>query len=153
MVIVGIWAGLFGLYLLFAGSASRPEALAGLIVSSIALAGHVRTREVAHRRLEVRAPWLTLAWRIVVALLRDTVLVGGGLVRTVLGREPGGGLAMQPFDSGDFTPAAAARRGIAMLAASVAPNGYVIEVQEPPRGMLMHSFVPRQRAHDLRWPV
>lgn len=153
LLIIGIWAALFGLYLLFAGSASRAEVLAGLVVSGIAVAGHVRTRVVAHRQLHVQAPLLRLAGRIVVALMRDTVLVAGGLMRAVLGGKPAGGMTMRPFDSGGFTPVAAARRGIAMLTASVAPNGYVIEVQEPPRGMLMHAFVPRRRAENARWPV
>jgi len=153
LFIVGIWAGLFGLYLLFVGSTSRPEVLAGLMASGIAIAGHVRTWAVAHRRVRVEAPWLWLAGRIVVALMRDTALVAGGLIRTLLGGKAGGGMTLQPFDSGDFTPVAAARRGFAMLAASVAPNGYVIEVQEPPRGMLMHAFVPRRRAENVRWPV
>ena len=127
--------------------------LAGLVVSGIAVAGHVRTRAVAHRQIHVQAPWLRLAGRISVALARDTVLVGGGLVRAMLGGKPGGGMTRQPFDSGAFTPAEAARRGISVLAASVAPNAYVIEVQEPPQGMLMHAFVPRQSAKDVRWPV
>lgn len=150
---MGIWAGLFGLYLLFAGSASRAEVLAGFVVSGIAVAGHMRTRAVANRQLHVQAPWLRLAGRIVVTLVRDTALVASGLMRVVPGRKPGGGMTMQAFDSGGFTPVGAARRGIAILAASVAPNGYVIEVREPPQGMLMHAFVPRQSAKDVQWPV
>ncbi len=148
-----MWAALFGLYLLFAGSVTRAEAMAGLAASGIALAGLVRTRSVAHRHLLVRAPWLKLTGRIGISLVRDTVLVACGLVRAVLGGKPGGGMTMQPFDPGDFTPVAAARRGIVMLAASVAPNAFVIEIREPPQGMLMHCLVPRKPEADQRWPV
>lgn len=113
----------------------------------------MRTQAVAQRPLVVRAPWLWLAARIAWGLARDSVLVGGGLVRAVLGRKPGGGMTMQPFDPGGLTPIDAARRALVMLGASVAPNFYVIEVREPPQGMLMHALVPRKPAADLRWPI
>src|SRR5579875_2878198 len=97
---VAIWAALFGFYLLCANSVARPEAIAGLVASGIAAAGHMRTRAVAQRQLLVRAPWLRLAARVTLGLARDAALVAGGLVRAVLGLKPGGGMTMQPFDPG-----------------------------------------------------
>ena len=151
--IVGIWAGLFGLYLLFAGSASRAEVLAGFVVSGIAVAGHMRTRAVANRQLHVQAPWLRLAGRIVVALVRDTALVASGLMRSRAGSKAG----RRDDDAGvQFRRVHACGRGPAgdRNPRSVGRTERLCDRGAgAPQGMLMHAFVPRQSAKDVQWPV
>ena len=147
------WAALFGLYLLFVGQAVRTEAVAGLCVAALATAGHEHTRSVAHRKLHVVAPWGRPAVRLGIALVRDTGLVAQSLLRVVCGAKSRGSMMIQPYDPGGYTPQAAARRGIGILAASLAPNGYVLEVRKSPEGILMHRFVPYAPAADRRWPV
>lgn len=153
LFIAGCWVALFGLYLLFAGQTSMSELLAALCTASIAIAGHLNTRRVAHRELRIVAPWGRLAAGVAVALIHDTILIAWNLIVVLAGRRPRGAMTIQPFDSGGFTRKAAARRGITILAASIAPNGYVIEIREPPQGMLMHRLVPQPPAPDQRWPV
>ncbi len=148
-----VWILLFGLYLLFVGQATIAELVAALVTSGLAAAYHWYVRTKAHRRFRFAAPWLRLGLRVARALARDTALVGWGLTRAILGRMVRGGLTRQPFQAGGHTPQAAAHRGIDMLAASIAPNSYVIDVPEPPRGLLMHRLVPRPPAEDHEWPV
>jgi hypothetical protein len=147
------WAALFGLYLLFVGQAVRAEVLAGISVAALAVAGHEHARSVAHRELQVVAPRGRLVVRLGIALVGDTGLVAQGLLRVVCGATSRGSMMIQPYDPGGYTPEAAARRGIGILAASLAPNGYVLEVRKPPEGILMHRFVPHPPAADRRWPV
>jgi hypothetical protein len=147
------WAALFGLYLLFVGQAARVEVLAGISAAALVVAGHEHTRSVAHRKLHVVAPWGWLAVRLGIALARDTGLVSQGLLRVVGGAKSRGRMMIQPYDPGGYTPQAAARRGIGILAASLAPNGYVLEVRKPSAGILMHRLVPEPPAADRQWPA
>jgi hypothetical protein len=147
------WAALFGLYLLLVGQAVRVEALAGITVAALATAGHERNGLVAHRKLHVVAPWGRLLVRLAIAVVRDTGLVFASLLRAVWRGKSGGTVMIQPYEPGGYTPQAAARRGIGILAASLAPNGYVLEVRKPPEGILMHRLVPYPPAADRRWPV
>ena len=151
------WAVLFALYLLFAGQASLPELVAGALVGAFAAAYEVHVRRLARRRFDLAVPWARLAARTTWALARDTGLVGWGLIRAIAGRPLHGGEARQPFETGDLTPGAAGgaagHRAIAVLAASIAPNTYVIDVLEPPQGLLVHRLVPRPPAADRQWPV
>jgi len=144
---------LFALYLLFAGQASAAELGAAVLAGTAAAGYHLHVRCRARRKFHLVAPWLRLAWRIPLALARDTTLVGWGLLRAIADRDLHGGQARQPFHPGGFTPQAAAHRALAVLAASVAPNSYVVEVLEPPGGLLMHRLVPRPPEADRRWPV
>jgi hypothetical protein len=144
---------LVALYLLFAGQATAPELAAAALTAAAATTYHLHVRHHACRQFRFTAPWPRLAGRIAWALARDTALVGWGLVRAIAGRPLRGGEARQPFESSGLTPSAAGHRAIVVLAASVAPNGYVIDVLEPPNGLLMHRLVPRPPAPDRRWPV
>ena len=147
------WAALFGLYLLLVGQAVRVEALAGISAAALAVAEHEHARVVAHRRLHVVAPWGRLVMRLAVALVRDTGLVFQGLLPIVWHGKSSGTMMIQPYEPGGCTPRGAARRGTGILAASLTPNGYVLEVRKPPEGMLMHLLIPYPPAADRRWPV
>ncbi|HEY6434145.1 MAG TPA: hypothetical protein VIZ17_19395 [Acetobacteraceae bacterium] len=144
---------LFLLYLLFAGQITAPELTAAALTALAAAAYHLNIRRHAHRHFRFSAPWPRLARRIAFTLARDIALVGWGLIHTIAGHPPRAGEARQPFEPGGLTEPAAGHRAIAVLAASVAPNSYVIEVLEPPAGLLMHHLVPRPPAPDRKWPV
>ena len=152
------WAVLFALYLLFAGQASSAELVAGALLGALAAAYEVHVRRLARCKLRLTAPWSRLTVRTLGALARDTGLVGWGLIRAIAGRPLQGGEARQPFETGDLSPgaaggAAAGHRAIAVLAVSIAPNTYVIDVLEPPQGLLVHRLVARTPAADRQWPV
>jgi hypothetical protein len=148
-----IWVLLFGFYLLFVGQATIPELVAALVTSGLAAAYHRHVRRNAHRHFRLAVPWMVLTLRVGRALARDTVLVGWALARAIFGCSFHHDLTRQPFDGGGDTPRAAAHRGIAVLAVSIAPNSYAIDVLEPAFGLLMHRLVPCPPAEDREWPV
>jgi hypothetical protein len=130
------WSALALSYLAFAGQATRSELVAGF-VASVAAAAFATT---AHRRAE--SPMnLWLRWDRVIgmasqSLLADTFRVGIGLLRPMPGAMSS--KAMSADDS-----MTAGRRGVAVLALSLAPNGYVLRVQGTQA--LTHTLVPTER--------
>jgi hypothetical protein len=58
---------------------------------------------------------------------------------------------VQPFDPGDDGAASAGRRAAVILAASLAPNAYVIRVTQ--EALLMHQLVPVPDKTDRTWPL
>lgn len=151
----GITAALlFGFYLLFAGQPSEAEigfgALAALLVAGFALPSW-RTQG---RRMRPRAPWGRLAAHAVLSLIRDSAAVARHLLCVLAGRAGGGAVVRRRFASGGHTPPAAARRALVVLTASLAPNTYVLRIEEPGT-LLLHRLAPQppQPEEDRRWPL
>lgn len=157
MVAAGVaWALLTGLYLAFAGQAGAVEATAGLVAG---LAGAVLShavRRAGERSFRLRGiPWGRVLGRPLLALAMDTVRVGGVLLRAVL-RGPDrvrGAAVGQPFRHGRDEPSAAARRGLATLAVSFAPNSYVLRIAGRRDQMELHRLAERPPSPDRDWPA
>jgi hypothetical protein len=151
-VAVGQWLTVAALYLGFAGSAETAEAgaaaVAGtLIVGFIFWCRHARTAAV-----RVRASWLRILPRVLRALCAEAVVVGGALLRALpAGVRAAGAMRSQPFDPDGHSAPAAGRRALAVLAASAAPDGYVVAVSAD--SLLLHRLVPRPPSPDRRWPI
>ena len=69
-----------------------------------------------------------------------------------------GSIARQPFRPGGPDSADAGRRALASLAASFAPNGFVLDVapsvlRADESALLMHYLVPKTPSTDVEWPV
>lgn len=148
-----IWVACLALYLLFVGQAPAAELAAGAITSALAAAYHLHVYRFERRRFAVRAPWLRLGGRVLRAIAVDTPRVGTCLARAVIRATDGEGMIEQPFDTGDATPHSAARRALVVLAASIAPNAYVIDVRSRPPALLEHRLVPQAPQEDRQWPV
>jgi hypothetical protein len=139
-----VWIALAGCYLLLTGSVGATELLAGagatLPVAAFAVLAHRR----AERRLSLRAPWPRIVRTALAALVRDTAPVAWALLT---GRK--GSVAPQPFDAaGD---AAEGRRAIVILAASLAPNGFVVATDR--HCLRLHRLMPRAPLADTGWPL
>jgi hypothetical protein len=147
------WVTLFALYLLFAGQASRAEVCAAALAALVGIGLQLYVRLRSDRTIRLAAPWLTLAGRTGASLGRDTVLVGGALVRAAVGGAVRGRTQSQAFDPGGDAPEAAGRRALVTLAASVAPNGFVWRPASEDGRLLVHRLVPTPPAEDTRWPV
>lgn len=148
-----IWAASFALYLLFVGHAPVPELVAAAMTSALATAYHLHVHRHEHRRFALRAPWFHLVIRTLRAIAVDTLLVGAALARAILRNTHAEGMVEQPFDPGGATPKAAARRALIVLAASIAPNTYVIDLRSRPPGLQEHRLVPRPPRKDGQWPL
>ena len=127
---VAIWVVLAVAYMVFAGSLSLNEALAGLVCATLATLWWwtVGRRGDIHFYID-RATFPPLG-RALRGIPRQTVRIGLHLVGTVLGRAGGGTTRDRSAvewswatPTGDTAPAA---RAVGLLAASLAPDSYVL---------------------------
>jgi hypothetical protein len=121
------WIGLAATYLLFAGQVSRNEVIAGLGASLLAAAYAVVAHRTTDAKLRLRLPWLRVIGGVATDLVVDTIGVGATLVRP-----RAGDLSRRPL------PVQPGRRAVAILAASVAPNSYVVGTDRD--AMVMHRL-------------
>ena len=142
-------------YLTFAGDVSRSELIAGLGVVAIGSVVGVLLHRVRSRDLSCRAPWLRLVGSTALAIVRDSFAVGRVLLLAVLRPTPqqSGLIVMQPFDIGDDQAADAGRRGLVTLAASIAPNGFVLRVLDRRQALAIHRLAPEAPDADREWPT
>ena len=77
----------------------------------------------------------------------------GVLLAVLLGSPRQAETLSKPSDPDAQSAAAAGRRAVAMLAASAAPDGYVVALKDDEDSLLLHRLVPRQPSPDRRWPI
>ena len=147
-------------YLVFAGQVSTSEIIAAVPASGLIAAFAFLRHRGQDRPIQLWAPWSRLLLSLLAALLRDTGRVGGHLLRLafVPRLHSDGSIDSQPFHPGHADPAGAGRRALVTLAASFAPNGFVLDVapsvllgDEP--ALLMHHLLPSAPHSDVEWPV
>jgi hypothetical protein len=160
LTVVCVFVASLALYMLFAGSFETHEALAGLGGAVVVTVLAVTARHGDRRAIRLRAPWVRLLLRVLRSLLRDTVRVGAVLLRAIVHppQRVTGRIARQIFVPGDEAPSDRGRRALVTLAASVAPNGIVLELPRSPMVgehpvMLLHRLVPDEPAPDPEWPA
>ena len=154
LVAGSIWCVLFGLYLLFAGTVGLTEIGAGLVVVTLATV-FTQFLHVGRRRNLRLVPPIHILWRPLLAVMTDSVRVGGVLLRVLWRRPDGqaGTVARQPFRQGGETAGDAGRRGMTILSASLASNGYVLHIPHGEDVMLMHRLASVPPSPDREWPV
>jgi hypothetical protein len=132
------WLVLFALYLLFAGQASGAELVAAALIAGLGtlLAAYVRRR----RALHPRAPWARLSARVAASLLHDTATVAGALIHAVFGATVRGAAQRQSVTGNE------GQQGVATIATSIAPNGFVVSALED--ALLVHRLVPEPGKED-----
>jgi hypothetical protein len=141
-------------YFLFAGQVDAHETIGGLPAALAAAAFAVALQRRGERRFGLRAPWGRLIAAVLVALPIDCGRVGGVLLRT-LWRRPAGPLGArlaQAFVPGGKDAPSAGRRAIVALAASVAPNRYVLGCERSGQ-LVLHELAPAPAPRDPMWPV
>lgn len=150
---VGQWLGLAALYLGFAGSVETAEIMAAAATATCIVGLIFWCRHGRATALRTRTSWLHILPLVVRAVAIEAVVVGAALLRTLVRVRvrAQGEVLSQPFDPGDQSPRAAGRRAVAVLAASAAPDGYVLAIRE--NSLLLHRLVPRPTASDRRWPI
>ena len=148
---------LCALYLLFAGTASLDECIAAAASGAIGAACLWLTQRCTDRPLSLAAPWHRVLGKPVAQLVPDAVRVGWVLGRASLGRGPAGVLAWQRFrhggDDPNDNPGDAGRRALSLLAVSLAPNGYVVDLPGAADAMLVHRLAAASPRPDADWPL
>ncbi|HJS87834.1 MAG TPA: hypothetical protein VJ779_20470 [Acetobacteraceae bacterium] len=151
LLTLSTWAVLFALYLMFAGQATGSELCAGALVAMTGAALQIYLHRMGEHPLRLRAPWGRLAARAGISLVCDTLTVGRALLRASIGRPVHGVIQAQGFIV-DGTREAG-RRAAVILAASIAPNGFVTKVVAADQALKLHRLVAAPAREDRLWPV
>ncbi len=133
------FAALFALWLVFGGVVhDRYERIGGLCAAAVAAtaAEVVRSQGLLHFRVERR--WLRRAWRPLVRVVPEFLLVVAALSRP--GRR--GAFRAVEFPTGGERTADKGRRALAGAVGSLAPNLLVVEADPDERALLVHELVP-----------
>ncbi len=141
------------LYFLLAGEVSTSETLAGAVVVVLGSSYAVALGKGASLSMAMQWRAIPALARATGTILPDTVRVGRVLLAVVLARRPGreGLVREQPFRYGGDDPEDAGRRGVVITALSLAPNGYVVGIDEG-GDMLLHRLAAAPPSGEREWP-
>jgi multisubunit Na+/H+ antiporter MnhE subunit len=136
------WVLLMSLWVAVDDSLQFDELLAGAGAAALAaLAAEIASHQAA-TRLEVKAAWLVKALRLPGEVAHDTYTVFAALARTLATRQPPrGGFSELPVRYGDDTPLGVTRRVLLTGAYSLAPNKFVLGLDEERDVMVVHELV------------
>jgi branched-subunit amino acid ABC-type transport system permease component len=140
-------------YLLLAGQASRTEFTAAAPVVLITAGFAVALHRTASRPMRLSSPALLVMAHALRSLLPDTVRVARALMWAIWKRPPGaiGPCIHQPFRHGSGSADDAGRRAAVTLGLSLAPNGYVLDL-DGQADIPLHRLTPAGVAPDREWP-
>jgi len=143
-----------GIYLLLAGSLSVSEGFTAALLGIAATAWAAAVRHKTQRRFSWPMDASTLWKRIPRVSARGTFRATGVLLRAALGADARGIPLHIEFHSGrNDSPRDRSRRAAALLAASLAPDAFVIRLDHG-RAALIHDIVGGQeRDHDPNWLI
>ena len=97
-----------------------------------------------------------LRWLGRLARIPGRILLDCGIVATALFRKRPSSFRTIPFDPGDASAEAAARRAIVTAGVSAAPNTYVVAIDRSRGLILVHQLVPTALppgGGDTEWPL
>jgi hypothetical protein len=137
------FVALNGLWLIFISAFDLAETVLGLVASAIAATAASAVRETRLVHFRPRARWVLAGWRLPWRTLVETGLVLRVLwLRVVRGRPIAGRFVIQPLRPGRDPDRAAARRAMFTIGASIAPNTYVVGIDQDADAALLHELVP-----------
>jgi multisubunit Na+/H+ antiporter MnhE subunit len=139
------WVLLMSLWVAVDDSLQFDELLAGAGAAALAaLAAEIASHQAA-TRFEVRLRWLVKALRLPGEVAHDTLTVFAALARTLAtGKPPQGAFRELPVRYGDETPLGVTRRVLLTGAYSLAPNTFVLGIDEERDAMVVHQLVVRR---------
>lgn len=143
---------LFGLYLLFAGNARADELVAGLLCSAVVATFSSLASRIAERSFDFRGvPWQRVVCKPLLAIIVDVPRVAARLARPTI--PPGAVQRWRLAQASVDSPQTTTRRALVTLAASVAPNGFVVTVLTDRDEAVVHRLVPAELPQDAEWPL
>jgi len=140
---LAVWAVSMATWLLFVVTLAPAEMLAGAVAATIATLAIA----VVHRydpvriRFGLAAHWLAGSWWLPWQVVVQTLRLAAALWRQVTrGQRVTGHFRAIPFPDGEPEPVTATRRLIATTVASLAPNTYVVGIEDG--YALIHQLLP-----------
>jgi multisubunit Na+/H+ antiporter MnhE subunit len=141
------WSLLMALWLMLVDNAKLAELVTGAVAAGLAAAAAELAEKGTRPALRVRPGFLRYAWRPLLRLPIDTVLLAAELVLRLRGRRPRGRLRAASFRRRRGAEAAG-RRVLAESLGSLAPNRYVIGIDPEREQVLVHELGPSDEPLD-----
>jgi multisubunit Na+/H+ antiporter MnhE subunit len=154
VIVVFSWLALAAVWMLLVDNESLPELLTGAGVVSIAAVGSELVRHQRIAQVRTRPLWLLRLWKPVARVPVDVGIVTWALLRQIVERKPErGSLRAMRFRASGKDPVDNARRALAELAGSMAPNTIVIGVDTRRKLILVHQLKPGGSAESTIDPL
>jgi hypothetical protein len=145
------WCLAFAGYLLFAGKSSAHELATAAVLASGAPFWTLLIRRCAPRHFALSSHHVSVWLHAIGSAGPATLRMLGVLARVaLLGGSPGRENIVRFLRGAEDDPHDCARRANAVLAASLAPDSFVVRVQPRHDCVLLHTMLP-PRARDARW--
>jgi hypothetical protein len=156
MTVVLIWCATLAIYLLFAGQISWHETLTGIVLASLSTTWRLIIRSASQRHFKFLSDFLRPLGRGFGQLFPASLATAGVLVRVAFAGGAASHTEIHDFVSGASGGACArsvdrARRALAVLLASCAPDRFVFNVDRESGTVLIHAIVPAERELDPQW--
>jgi hypothetical protein len=137
------WLFAAALYLLLIDIADLPELIVGAGAAVLAATGLELAREQGLVGQTLRYRWLARMYRPLLRVPGDIVTVSAVALRALVRRDASvGKFRAIPFQAGDEGPKELGRRALAEAAGSIAPNTFVVGVDEERQMLLAHQLRP-----------
>lgn len=143
LVLAVVWVELFALYILFAGSFSLNEGMVGAASAALGCIWWAFAGRSGGLRFSGWTASLRPVGHAVLALPGATARVGGQLVRAVIRGDTSGIVAYERDTGSAWANAdSPAERALGLIAASLAPDSYVLREKGGDAGIVTHSLAP-----------
>jgi multisubunit Na+/H+ antiporter MnhE subunit len=140
-IVLATWIALAAVWMLLVDNESLPELLTGAGAVCIATVGSELVRHQRVAQIRVRPIWLLRLWRPLARVPLDVGIVTVELFRQLFERKrERGTLRAMRFRADGKNPTDNARRALAELAGSMAPNTIVIGVDMRRKLILVHQL-------------
>lgn len=137
------------LWLVFISAFDAAETVLGLVASAVGATAASAVRETRLIHFHPRARWILAGWRIPWRMLVETGMVLHVLwLRIARGKPIAGRFVAQPFRLGRDADRAPARRALFTIGASIAPNTYVVGIDQDEEAALLHELAPQPPRHQ-----
>ena len=139
------WVLMMSLWVMIDDSVSTDELLAGAGAAALAaLVAELVTYQAA-TRFRMRVEWLVPALSLPGQVARDTMIVYRALWRRLVhGEQPPSAFLEIPARFGDDTPEGVTRRALLVGGTSVAPNTFVLGLDQDRDVMVVHRLVAKK---------
>jgi multisubunit Na+/H+ antiporter MnhE subunit len=138
------FAALLLLWLAFAGTIQSQEVIAGLCAAALGATAAEVVRSQGLLRFRIQWRWLRELWKPLLRVVPDFFVVIAALVR-----RPAGRMRRVEFPTGGTRDVDAGGRAFVAVAASLAPNSLVIDVDAEQGIVLVHDLVPGSAPQTL----
>lgn len=152
MTAVWVWALGALSYMILAGQFSGDEVVAAGLLGVVAVLWHRALMGAGAGRFAFDRQALAVLARAVGGLPSATVAVGGRLAAALIGPVAGTRVAREFSNGRRDAPGEAGRRAVVVLAASLAPDAYVLRLPRDEDTILYHAITGREPSGDPRWP-